>query len=252
MSNQATIEQMNALRLWGMKASFSKYIESNALMEAQELLAQVVEAEYLHRNNAKIERLLRAAKFRYTAQIADVDFLTPRGLDKALVLKLSAGHLMQTKENLIITGATGIGKSFIASAIGHQACRLGYKTLYFNLTKLFHQLSKAKADETYFKLIQKIEKQDLLILDDFGLKPLDQLQRQALLEIIEDRHQRKATIITSQFPVEKWHAIIGENAVADAILDRLVHQAHRIQLKGNSMRRKNVQPTTPEINTQNS
>jgi DNA replication protein DnaC len=246
MTNQATIEQMNTLRLWGMKTAFSTYLDSNSQLDAQELLAQLVEAEYLHRNNAKIERLLRAAKFRYTAQIADIDFLSTRGLDKALLLKLSAGHLIQAKENLIITGATGVGKSFIASAIGQQACRLGYKTLYFNIKKLFHQLRKARADETYLKLMQKIEKQDLIILDDFGLQPLEQQQRQALLEIIEDRHQRKATIITSQFPVDQWHAIIGENALADAILDRLVHQAHRIPLKGNSMRKKKSQLNKPQ------
>lgn len=238
MTNQATLDKLVALRLWGMKNAFGTYLETAGELSAEELMAQLTEAEWLHRHNLRINRLLKNAHFRYPVQIADVDFNTTRGLDKVLFLKLTGGALIQAKENLIITGATGVGKSFLASAIGHQACMLGYKTMYFNTRKLFHTLHAALADDGYLKLIAKIEKQDLLILDDFGLHPLDQHARQALLEIIEDRHQKRSTIITSQLPVNQWHPIIGENAIADAILDRLVHVAHRIELKGESLRKK--------------
>jgi len=238
MTNQATLDKLTSMRLLGMKNSFSTYLETSAQLTADELIGQLTESEWIHRQNLRLQRLLRNARFRYTVQMADIDFSANRGLDKNLFLRLSSGGLVESKDNLIITGATGVGKSFLASAIGHQACLLGYKTLYFNTRKLFNQLHAGLADGAYFKLIAKIEKQDLLILDDFGLHPLDKNARQALLEIIEDRHQKRSTIITSQFPVGKWHPIIGENAIADAILDRLVHAAHRIELVGES-RRKN-------------
>ncbi len=213
-------------------------METSADLTADELVAQLAEAEAIHRQNLKVARLLKNARFRYPVQIADIDFGPRRGLDKNLFMRLTGGTLIESKENLIITGATGVGKSFLASAIGHQACMLGYKTMYFNTRKLFHALHAALADGSYLKLIAKIEKHDLLILDDFGLHPLGPNARQALLEIIEDRHQKRSTIITSQLPVSAWHPVIGENAIADAILDRLVYQAHRIELKGESLRKK--------------
>ena len=238
MTNQATLDKLVSLRLWGMKNAFTTYLETSADLTADELTAQLTEAESVHRQNLKVARLLKNAHFRYPVQIADIDFDPKRGLDKNLFMRLTGGTLIGSKENLIITGATGVGKSFLASAIGHRACMLGYKTMYFNTRKLFHALHAAQADGTYLKVISKIEKQDLLILDDFGLHPLDLNARQALLEIIEDRHQKRSTIITSQLPVSSWHPIIGENAIADAILDRLVHAAHRIELKGGSLRKK--------------
>ena len=238
MTNQATLDKFVSLRLLGMKNAFTTYLETSADLTADELVAQLAEAETIHRQNLRVARLLKNARFRYPVQIADIDFDPQRGLDKNLFMRLTGGTLIESKENLIITGATGVGKSFLASAIGHQACMLGFKTMYFNTRKLFHVLNAALADDSYLKLIAKIEKHDLLILDDFGLHPLDKNARQALLEIIEDRHQKRSTIITSQLPVSAWHPIIGENAIADAILDRLVHQAHRIELKGESFRKK--------------
>jgi len=154
------------------------------------------------------------------------------------MLRLADCTFIKNRENVILIGPTGVGKSFIASALGHQACIMGHKTLYFNVQKLFARLKAGLADGTYLKLIAKIEKHSLLILDDFGLKSLDTHARQALLEIIEDRHYKHATIIASQIPVSKWHQIIGESAVADAILDRLVHNAHRLELSGESMRKR--------------
>jgi DNA replication protein DnaC len=154
------------------------------------------------------------------------------------VLRLADGSFIDKKENILITGATGVGKSYLASAFGHQACQLGYRTLYFNTQKLFSKLKMMKADGSYTREMTKIEKYELLILDDFGLQQLDNTARMILLEIIEDRHGRKSTIIASQLPVAKWYEIIGDSTVADAILDRMVHTAHRLELKGESLRKK--------------
>ena len=159
-------------------------------------------------------------------------------MDKNLVQRLSTCEFIKKGEDLFITGSTGTGKSFIASAIGYQACQIGYKVLYANTTKLLSQIKMAKADGSSIKEMNRIEKQDLLILDDFGIHPFDHQGRASLLEIIEDRHGKHATIITSQLPVKQWYEVIGEQTVADAILDRIVHNAQRIELKGESLRRK--------------
>jgi DNA replication protein DnaC len=154
------------------------------------------------------------------------------------MLRLAEGTFLEKRENILITGATGVGKSYLSSALGHQSCQLGYRTLYFNTQKLFTRLKMLKADGSYIREISRIEKHDLLILDNFGLAPMDNVARMILLEIIEDRHNRKSTIISSQLPVAKWYEIIGESTIADAILDRMVHSAHRIELKGESLRKK--------------
>lgn len=203
-----------------------------------ELIAYLVQCEWDDRHNRRIERLTKSARFRYKAVMEAIDYRPSRQLNKNLVRRLGSCGFIQKRENILITGSTGVGKSYLASAIGHQACSIGSKTMYFNTAKLFPMLKTSKADGSYPKQINKIEKQDLLILDDFGLKPLDNINRHALMEIIEDRHGKKSTIIASQLPVSKWHDIIGEKTLADAILDRLVHTAHRIDIKGESMRRK--------------
>ena len=202
-----------------------------------ELIDMLVQAEWEQRENKKFNRYLRQAHFRYAASVEEVDFTAHRGLDKNQLLRLADGSFVQKKENLLITGATGVGKSYLASALGHQACLLGHKTLYFNTQKLFSRLKMLKADGSYGREINKIERTDLLILDDFGMQPLDTGGRMILLEIIEDRHGRKSTLISSQLPVAKWYEIIGDSTIADAILDRMVHTAHRIELKGESLRK---------------
>lgn len=240
MNNQATLDKINQLRLWGIKDAFSNLMDNPAQMTNDEFLAHLIEAEWIDRHNRRIERLIRNARFRYSAHPSEVKHGPERGLDKNVFLRLSDCSFIKSKENVILTGPTGVGKSFIASALGHQACMLGYKTLYFNMQKMFSMLKAALADSSYFKIIAKIEKHDLLILDDFGLQVLDNHNRQALMEIIEDRHNKKSTIIASQLPIDKWHRVIGESAVADAILDRLVHSAHKIDLTGESWRKKNI------------
>lgn len=239
--NEKTIQQMKQLRLYGMHRAFETTMSLNGSGTAytnDELIAYLIQSEWDDRYNRRIERLTKAARFRYSALIEAIDYRPSRALNKNYVQRLGNCDFIKNKENVLITGSTGVGKSYLASAIGHQACSMGKKVLYFNTAKLFTMLKTAKADGSYTKQINKLEKQDLLILDDFGLKPLDNINRHTLMEIIEDRHGQKSTLIASQLPVSKWHDIIGENTLADAILDRLVHAAHRIDIKGESMRRK--------------
>lgn len=245
--NPATLDKMRSMRLFGMLQSFEAVLQNASFksFSQDELIAHLVDAEWEDRHNRRLERLLRNARFRYQASLNEMDYHTPRGLDKGLILRLSNGDYIRKAENVIIIGPTGVGKSFIASALGHQACMLGLRTFYANTYKLFSNLKMAKADGSYQKLIRRMEKQELLILDDFGLKPMDANARMALMEIIEDRHQRCATIITTQLPVKHWHEAIGESTVADAIMDRLVHSAHRINLSGESMRKKKADKNQP-------
>ena len=232
---------MKELRLHGMHRAFETTLGPSGTdtdYTNDEIIAYLVQCEWDDRHNRRIERLTRSARFRYTAVMEAVDYRPSRQLDKNQVQRIGSCGFIKKKENVLITGSTGVGKSYLASAIGHQACSMGKKVMYFNTAKLFTMLKTSKADGSYPKQIGKLEKQDLLILDDFGLKPLDNINRHALMEIIEDRHGQRSTIIASQLPVSKWHDIIGERTLADAILDRLVHTAHRIDIKGESMRRK--------------
>ena len=228
------------MKLFGMLRSYQVMLDSNQHHDLthDELINILIQSEWEDRENKKIGRHLRLAKFRYGATLEEINFTKGRGLDKTQVLRLADMGFINKKENILITGATGVGKSYLASALGHQACQSGYKTLYFNTQKLFTRLKMLKADGSFAREISKIEKYDLLILDDFGLAPLDSMARMFLLEIIEDRHGRKSTIVSSQLPVANWYEVIGESTVADAILDRMVHTAHRIELKGESLRKK--------------
>ena len=237
--NTQTLEQMKLLRLYGMQRAFNSTMQSgNTDYTNDELIAYLLQSEWDDRLNRKIERLTKAARFRYRAVMEAIDYHRERHIDKNKVQRFTTCDFIKNKENILITGSTGVGKSYMASAIGHQACSLGYKVMYFNTHKLFTKLRTSKADGSYSREINKIEKQDLLILDDFGLRALDSINRNYFMEIIEDRHGKRTTIIASQLPVEAWHQIIGEQTIADAILDRLVHSAHRIDIKGESMRKK--------------
>lgn len=248
--NDQTIAKMKTMKLSGMVRAFRTSLESGNAERctADELLSMLVDSEWDERYNRKLNRSVKNARFRYKASVEQINF-DDRVLNKNQVLRLADCSFIDKMENVLITGSTGVGKSYIASAIGHQACSLGYKVLYDHSSKLFARLKAGKADGTYLKEITKIEKQDLLIIDDFGIQPLDQQGRTILMEIIEDRHGKKSTLITSQVPVNQWYEVIGEQTIADAILDRIVHDAERLELKGESLRKKRI--TLPEEMTEN-
>lgn len=237
--NEETLQKMRQLKFFGMVRAFRTSLEngSNEKMTSDELVAFLVESEWDDRNNRRIERIIRNARFRYKASIDQMYFDKNRNIEKNQILRYAECTFIEKAENLLITGSTGIGKSYVASAIGNQACTLGYKVFYTNVTKLFAKLKMGKVDGSHIKEIARIEKQDLLILDDFGIQPLDAQSRSSLMEIIEDRHGKRSTIVTSQVPINQWHEVIGEHTVADAILDRIVHNAHKIDLKGESLRK---------------
>ena len=240
MNNQGTIEKMQQMKLHGMLRAFKSTMETTIKKNftADELLAHLIDAEWDDRYNRKMNRLIKVAKFRYQASIEQIDFQLNRNLDKNMVLRFSDCGWIEEKQDIIVTGPTGAGKSFVATALAHQGCMHGFRVLYFNCSKLFSQLKIAKADGTYLNELKKIQKQDVIVMDDFGLHPFDSQNRLILLEIMEDRHGRKSTVIASQFPVTNWHDIIGEPTIADAICDRIIHNAFRIELKGESVRKK--------------
>lgn len=239
--NQQTLSTLHELKLTGMSRAYENALHTNKndTLTADELVKLLVQSEWEERHHQKLVRLTRSARFRYQASVEEITFPAKRNLDKNLFLRLADCSFIDRKENILITGATGVGKSFLASALGHQACSKGYKTAYYNIQKLFTKIAMAKADGSYVKELGRIEKKDLLIIDDFGLQSLDAQRRLELLEIIEDRHGRKSTIICSQLPVNNWYNIIEDSTIADAILDRLVNGAHRLELKGESMRKNN-------------
>ncbi len=232
--------QLAQLRLQGMSQAWQALMETRkhhelSLMEGLEILLQTEQQE---RHNRRFERLRKNARFRYQASIEEVQMDASRGLDKVLISTLATGDYLQKGEAVLITGATGCGKSFLASALGHQACAQGYKVAYFNIQKLLLKTKMSRVEGTIYKFFEKLAKTDLLILDDFGLSHLEQQQQLDLLEIIEDRHAKSSVIIASQLPVASWFDIITEETIADAILDRLVHTSYRIELKGESLRKK--------------
>lgn len=232
--------QMSSLRLHGMQKSWTALQETRklhelSLAEGMELLLQAEEEE---RTNRRFNRLDKQAGFRYKASLEELRLQDGRGIDKSQVASLASCNFIAKGESILITGATGCGKSFMASALGHQACMMGYKVAYFNMQKLMLKIKMARIEGTVHKLFEKLAKTQLLILDDFGLAHLDKQQQMDFMEIIEDRHGKASSIISSQLPVGSWYDIIGEETIADAILDRLAHTSHRIEIKGESLRKK--------------
>lgn len=241
MNTIQTLEQLRELKLSGMASCYSAQLELplHQQLEGHELVAHLVQAESLHRSNEKTAMYVKGAKLRLPATIEQVECSAERGLTRQqLALLLQEGYI-KGGEPLLITGATGSGKSFLACALGHHACTQGHKVAYLNMNRFTERIMLAKLDGTYLKVLNHFERIPLIILDDFGLTPLDHQMKLALLQILEDRYERKSLIITSQLPVSKWHEFIQEPTLADAIMDRVTAKAHRIELKGASRRKTN-------------
>jgi DNA replication protein DnaC len=235
-----TLDQLRSLGLEGMLRACNELQASsdNGDLSHLEWLGLLLERETSHRRDRRLAMRLRYAKLRYQACIEDVDYRAPRGLDRTFLLKLIQSSWIDAHDNLIVTGPAGVGKSWISCAMGHHACRDNYSVLYQRVPKLFTDLALARGDGRYARILRMLGGVQLLIIDDFGLSPVDADARHDLLEILEQRYGRRSTIITSQFPVDKWHGLIGDPTYADAILDRIVHNAHRIVLAGESLRKK--------------
>jgi DNA replication protein DnaC len=239
MLNQQTVEKMNAMKLSGMVDALKLQLGSaeHTRLSFDERLGLLVDAEWVAREQRKLTKRLRTAKLRYPASLEDVDFKHPRSLDRQQVLSLGNCGFIDQRHNLLITGPTGIGKSYLACAFVERACRRGHNAAYVRFPRLLQQLAVARGDGSYVRILDRLARLDLLAIDDWLLAPLRDSERRDLVEVIEDRSERASTLIAAQLPVKEWHASIGDPNLADSICDRLLHNAHRIELKGPSMRR---------------
>lgn len=240
MNTNATLEQMKQLRLAGMAQTYQQQLELpvHQQLEAHELVAQMVQSEQLNRQQEKTSYYLKLAKLRLNAIPEQINCSAARNFTKQQLATLLEAHYLHQGDNILVTGATGCGKSYLACALGYQACLLGMKTTYLSMNRFIEKITISKLDGSYIKLLNHLERQNLIILDDFGLQPMQQDVKLALLQILEERIGKRSTLITSQLPVGAWHEYINEPTVADAIMDRLTANAHRIELKGESLRRK--------------
>jgi len=239
MNNNQTIEKLKKMRLTAMAELHGQQVKNNQYGQCtpDEYLALLIDHQWEDRQNKKTQRLLKQARFRQNAAIADINYTQARNLDKNMFDRLATLDFITKRENVIITGPSGVGKSYLSQALGHQACLFDHRVVYSNTARLFARLKLCKVDGTYLKELKKLNNANLLILDDFGLQAFDNFARETLLDIIDDRHNNASTIMVAQIPVSAWYDIIGEGTIADAILDRLVNSSHRIDLVGESLRK---------------
>jgi DNA replication protein DnaC len=237
---EQTLEKLNAMKIFGMAKALRQWLDKpkDKELTPTDFLGLLADAEWIYRDNRKLEMRLKNAKLKQPACIEDIDYSHARGLSKAVMVDLASSRWVQSRQNIILTGPTGIGKSWLACALGQKACRDGFSVMYRRSTRLFDELAQARADGTHPHLLRRIAKAQVLIVDDFGIEPLSAPQRRDLLEVVEDRHKLASTIITSQLEPELWHAAIGDATIGDAICDRVVHSAHRVKLGGESIRKR--------------
>ena len=240
MLNQQTIEKLHAMKLTGMADALRDQLLLPDMqnLSFEERFGLIVDRQWAWKEDRRLHRYLKEAKLKLDACIEDIDYQTPRGIDQSVIMRLVSCDWVHHHQNIIITGPTGAGKTFLACAMANKGCREGYRTFYIRSPKLYYGLAVSRGDGSYGKMINKLASTQILVIDDLGLAPMTDSERRDLLEVVEDRHGNASTIITSQLPIENWHEHIGDPPVADAILDRLIHNAHKINLKGGSMRKK--------------
>jgi len=245
MLTHPTLDKLQALKFTGMATALAEQMQMPDIAELsfEERLGLLIDREATERDNRRLSSRLRRAKLKHNAALEDIDYRHPRGLDKSLIQSLAVCQWVKEHLNILLTGPTGVGKTWLACALAQKACREGYTILYLRLPRLLQEMAIAKGDGRYPKLLATLAKTDVVILDDWGLAKLTAEHRRDLLEILEDRHGTRSTLVTSQFPIEKWHDVIGDPTLADAILDRLVHNAYKINLKGGSMRKRQAKLT---------
>ncbi len=239
MLNEQTLEKLYAMKLNGMADAFKDQLQQTNLAELcfEERFGLLVDYHWSWTEERRMKRLLSNAKLKINGCVEDIDFKTPRGINKSVILHLANCEWIKNAQNIIITGPTGVGKTYLTCALANRACRMGFSAFYIRIPHLFQQLAIARADGSYPKIMKKLTKTKVLVLDDLGLAPMNAAERRDLLEVIEDRHSLSSTIVATQLPIENWHDNIRDPTIADAILDRLIHNAHKINLKGESMRK---------------
>jgi DNA replication protein DnaC len=239
MLHQESVEKLYAMKLNGMADAFKEQLLQPDMYDLpfEERFTLLVDRQWTWKEDRRMKRLLGNAKLKINGCIEDIDFRTPGGIDKSVILRLANGDWIKSAQNIIITGPTGVGKTYLACAIANRACRMGYSAFYIRVPGLFQELAIARGDGSYPKTMKKLLKANVLIIDDLGLAPMSPTERRDLLEVVEDRHGLASTIVATQLPITNWHENIRDPTIADAILDRLIHNAHKINLKGESMRK---------------